>query len=95
VSTKTIPVHILGKDYQVACPEEERHSLMAAATELDQRMKTIRQSGTVIGVERIAVMAALNLAYELINAKSSSNISSSDNALVNDMCDRIDTILSR
>ena len=67
MSTETLSVHILGKDYQVACPSEERDALLNAAIELDRRMKAIRQTGSVIGVERIAVMAALNLTHEVLS----------------------------
>lgn|SRR5690606_39233077 len=58
-------VTILDKDYQIACPPEEREALHDAADELDQRMRAIRNTGSVIGLERIAVMAALNLCHEL------------------------------
>ena len=66
MTTETVIVHILGKDYQVACPPDEREALLRAASDLDRRMRAIRQSGSVIGVERIAVMAALNLAHEVL-----------------------------
>lgn len=70
----TIPVNIsiLGKDFQVASPEEEHQQLLQAANFLDKRMREIRESGKVLGLERIAIMAALNLSYELLN-KSNSN----------------------
>jgi len=61
-----VRVHILDKDYQVACPADERDGLVESARYLDQQMRTIRQGGKVIGIERIAVMAALNIAHELI-----------------------------
>ena len=63
ISTTT--VSILDKDYQVACPEGEKAALNRAATELDKRMRAIRSSGSIVGLERIAVMAALNLCHEL------------------------------
>ena len=63
---ETVRVHILDKDYQVACPAEERDGLVESARVLDQHMRAIRQGGKVIGLERIAVMAALNIAHELI-----------------------------
>ncbi|MFT4610594.1 MAG: cell division protein ZapA [Cellvibrionaceae bacterium] len=69
MATETLSVHILGKDYQVACPEEEQDALLRAASELDRRMRVIRQSGNVIGVERIAVMAALNLSNEVLTGQ--------------------------
>jgi cell division protein ZapA len=73
-TTKGIAVKILGKDYQVACPEEEVHRLIDASLLLDSKMKDIKASGRVIGLERIAVMAALNLAHELqINKERSTN----------------------
>ena len=84
-------VHILDKDYQVACPPEERDALMRAASELDRRMRTIRQSGTVIGVERIAVMAALNLAYEVLSLSESTK--GFDQALLDSMCQRLESVL--
>lgn len=68
--SKGIAVKILGKDYKVACPEENEHQLIDAALHLDKTMHNIRNTGRVMGVERIAVMAALNLAYELLQLKS-------------------------
>lgn len=93
MTTETVTVHILGKDYQVACPSDERESLINSAAELDRRMKVIRQSGTVIGVERIAVMAALNLAHEVINPSVTED--TVDHALIDDMNQRVDALLSR
>ncbi|WNO08840.1 cell division protein ZapA [Teredinibacter sp. KSP-S5-2] len=58
-------VNILDKEYQVACKAEERDELISAASELDERMRAIKSSGAIIGLERMAVMAALNLCHEL------------------------------
>ena len=63
---ETVRVHILDKDYQVACPSAERDGLVQSAKLLDQHMRNIRQGGKVIGLERIAVMAALNIAHDLV-----------------------------
>ena len=60
-----VSVNILGKEYQVACPEEEKEALIASARMVHQNMEKIRASGKVVGLDRIAVMAALNLAHEL------------------------------
>lgn len=68
-----ITITVLGKEYQVASPESEHPQLMQAARFLDQRMKEIRESGKVLGLERIAVMAALNISYELLNSTSTDN----------------------
>ncbi|HSC68625.1 MAG TPA: cell division protein ZapA [Cellvibrio sp.] len=70
MSNETVFVKILDKEYQVACPREERQALVESAQLLDERMKAIRGSGAVIGLERIAVMAALNLSHELLQAKN-------------------------
>ncbi|MFD1215979.1 MULTISPECIES: cell division protein ZapA [Microbulbifer] len=66
----TVNVTILDKEYRVACSEEEQAGLQASAKLLNDRMARIRNGGTVIGAERIAVMAALNIAHELIQAKA-------------------------
>jgi len=60
-----VTVQILDKDYRIACSPEEQHGLMDCARMLDQRMREVRQNGRVIGADRIAVMAALNLIYDL------------------------------
>lgn len=73
MSNETVFVKILDKEYQVACPREERQALVESAQLLDERMKAIRGTGAVIGLERIAVMAALNLSHELLQAKTSRN----------------------
>ena len=62
----TVTLHILDKEYRVSCPPEERSNLEQAARHLDTTMRDIRNSGKVIGVERIAVMAALNISHEML-----------------------------
>jgi cell division protein ZapA len=61
-----VTVRILEKEYRVACEPHEQEGLIESARMLDQRMREIRQTGRVIGTDRIAVMAALNIAHELI-----------------------------
>ena len=63
---ETVTVRILDKDYQVACPAEARQALVDSASHLDEQMRSIRKNGKVIGVERIAVMAALNTTHEML-----------------------------
>lgn len=65
----TTYVNILDKEYQVACPKGEEPALTRAAVELDKRMRAIRSSGATVGLERIAVMVALNLCNELQQAQ--------------------------
>jgi cell division protein ZapA len=67
-----IKVYILDKEYLVACPEEEREALKASAKYLNDRMLEIRGTGKVVGMDRIAVMAALNLAHEVVESGAAS-----------------------
>ena len=60
-----VTLDILGKEYKIACSPEEQDGLIQSARQLDQKMRQIRDSGKVSGTDRIAVMAALNMAHEL------------------------------
>ena len=64
-----VSVRIMEKEYVVACPYEERSALLDAAEFLNARMREIRDTGKVVGLDRIAVMAALNLAHEYLKGK--------------------------
>jgi cell division protein ZapA len=66
---KTVEVSLLGRSYRVACDDHEREALMQAVAYLDAKMNEIRKAGKVMGAERIAVMAALNVAHELLSLK--------------------------
>jgi cell division protein ZapA len=68
--SNTLTVSIVGKDYQVACPAGEEESLREAAHYLHTLMESIRSSGRVVGLDRVAVMAALNVCNELLQSKS-------------------------
>lgn len=68
-----ITVHILDKDYQVACPDEERDALLESAALLNRKMQEIRESGKVVGLDRVAVMAALNLSHEILQHQSATD----------------------
>ncbi|MFT4675695.1 MAG: cell division protein ZapA [Reinekea sp.] len=70
---KTLTVSILDRDYRVACPPGQEKQLSNAASTLNDKMREIRDTGRVFGVERIAVMAALNLTHELLEAKPSND----------------------
>jgi len=66
---QTVEVNLLGRTYRVACSDAEREALMQAVAYIDAKMNEIRKAGKVMGAERIAVMAALNLAHELLSFK--------------------------
>lgn len=87
-------VSILDKEYQIACPANEREALHKAAQELDSRMRAIRNSGTIVGIERIAVMAALNLCHEL-NRNRDESISEAQHthSSLNKIIEKLDHVL--
>jgi len=64
--SNAITVTILDKEYLVSCTEDERHDLIRSADYLDKKMREIRDTGKIIGSDRIAVMAALNISHELL-----------------------------
>ncbi|MFV1997559.1 MAG: cell division protein ZapA [Acidiferrobacterales bacterium] len=68
--SSAISVNILGKEFMVACSEEERAGLIDAAKFLDEKMKEIHNTGRVLGTERCAVMAALNITHELLQCQN-------------------------
>lgn len=69
-AAKPVDVLIMGREFTVSCSDEERQGLMDAVDYLDKKMREIRDSGKVVGAERIAIMAALNLSHELLNTKT-------------------------
>lgn len=85
---QTVTVHILDKDYHIACPSSECANLERAAEYLDRKMRDIRRSGKVIGAERIAVMAALNITHAMQSKVS-------DTALTDDSGEQIQQLISR
>ena len=66
---KTLDITLLGRSYRVACSDEERDALLKAVAYLEGKMNDIKDSGKVAGTERIAVMAALNVAHELLSMR--------------------------
>lgn len=68
-SNKGVDVTIMGREFRVACAPGEEEKLMQAVEYLDRKMREIRDAGKVISVERIAIMAALNITHELLNTR--------------------------
>ncbi len=66
---KALDVNIMGRNYRVTCSDDEREALLAAVAYVDKKMTEIKAAGKVAGTERIAVMAALNIAHELLSVK--------------------------
>ena len=66
---KSLEVNIMGREFRVSCTEDERRDLLKAVDYLNAKMNEIRDTGKIIGVERIAIMAALNIAHEHLSAR--------------------------
>jgi cell division protein ZapA len=92
---KSVTVHILDKEYCIACPADERGNLEDAARYLDGKMREIRASGKVIGADRIAVMAALNISHDLLHKKQQLDKDAAETRdCVRDLLGRVDGALA-
>lgn len=93
--SKTLTVSIFGKDYRISCDPSEEEELDQAARFLDGRMREIRASGSVIGTDRIAVMAALNLSHELLAEQhDTGSAASAANKRIRSLRERIEIALN-
>lgn len=91
-----VTVRILDKEYFVACPPDERSDLIASAEYLNKKMREIRDTGKVVGADRIAVMAALNMANELLRLRrQDSELQGSVSGRVKNMRERVEGALQR
>jgi cell division protein ZapA len=88
-----VTVTILGKEFVIACPENERAALIAAASYLDKKMRDIHASGKVIGSERTAVMAALNIAHELLELRGQGGMPADVNQKLRFLQSKIEAVL--
>jgi cell division protein ZapA len=66
---KGLQINVMGREFRVACPDDEQKGLLEAVDYLNRKMTEIRDHGKVIGIERIAIMAALNIAHELLTTR--------------------------
>lgn len=85
----SVVVHILDKEYRVACPPGEKDSLMRAARFLDEQMREVKEAN-VIGLERIAIMAALNISHELLQTSGALNEREEGSERLSGLLSRID-----
>ena len=91
-----VSVRIMEREYVVACPYDERSALLDAAEFLTSRMREIRDSGKVVGLDRIAVMAALNLAHEFLRIKDrESRVDSGVGVRVRALRERVEGVLGK
>jgi cell division protein ZapA len=91
-----VSVRILEKEYFVACPADEKANLLDAAEHLSQRMREIRDTGKVVGLDRIAVMAGLNITHDMLRLRSSAKSVDGDVLpRVRSLREKVDKALSR
>lgn len=91
---ETVTIRILDREYQVACPREERQALLDSARHLDQKMREIRDSRKLIGVDRIAVMAALNITHDLLRCQEEQTGGGEDHTSeIRDLQQKVETAL--
>jgi len=88
---KGLQINVMGREFRVACPENEQKGLLEAVDYLNKKMAEIRDNGKVIGLERIAIMAALNIAHELLATK----VGGFDIAELKRRMESMETILDR
>ena len=94
MSSNPITVQILDKEYRIACPAGQEEALRESATFLNKRIHEVRESGKVIGPDRITVMAALNLAHEFLTERSEHQTYTSNiNQRVRTLHERIDSAI--
>ena len=93
---KPASVTILDKEYLIACSDEERDLLSDAASLLNERMQEVKTSGKIIGSERIAVLAALNIAHEMLAyKKENESYTSNVDSLIRRLQNKIDNALMK
>lgn len=88
-----VSVTILGKEFMIACPPHERESLIAAANYLDRKMREIQASGKVLGTERTAIIAGLNIANELVELRARGGLSEDMSQKLRFLQNKIDAAL--
>ncbi len=90
----SLSIIILDKEYMVACPPDEQDNLQASANELNKKLTEIKTKGAVIGTERIAIMAALNLCHEMLTGKALQSEHAELNTRIESLSDKIDSSIS-
>jgi len=94
MSSISLKIRILDKEYQVNCQPDEREALERSAKLLNEKMEEIRRGSHIIGLERIAVMAALNLAHDLIRTEQSAQQDINASSLLQSMNAKLDSALT-
>jgi cell division protein ZapA len=92
-----VDVKILDRDYRLAVGEDGKQQLLQAVSVVDEKMRSIRDAGKISGLDRIAVMAALQLAHELLGSAATSGAAPSAEVMrrIRKMSDELDAEIKR
>ncbi len=94
--TQTVTVSIMDKDYQVSCAPDEVTALRQSAQYLDEKMREIKSSSNVFGLDRLAVMAALNIANDLLSqTQKTTDVTTSQRSEIQLLNGKLDQALTR
>lgn len=91
-----VTINILDKEFRIACPDEEREALLQSASYLGRKMQEVRDAGKVVGIDRISIMAGLNIVHELLQYRA--KIAEFDNIVTPKLLvlqDRVESLLDK
>ncbi|MEH6457735.1 MAG: cell division protein ZapA [Cocleimonas sp.] len=96
-NNETIPVtiRILEKEYKISCPKGEHESLLVSAKNVNDNMTKVREGGKALSADRVAVMAAINIAHDLVKVNEQPNINNNLVARIDEMQKSIDSVLKQ
>ena len=92
---KGVLINVMGREFRVAAPEGEDKQLLASVDYLNRKMREIKDTGKVVGNERIAIMAALNIAHELLSSKGGKTANSFDESAVKRRMAQLENIIEK
>ena len=92
-SRESVKVQVMGKDFSVACAPDEKSTLLAATRFLDEQIELVQSQGKIVGNERIAIMVAINLASELLEARKTQSSSEQINNELQMLSEKIDRVM--
>ena len=90
---KSVKVSIMQREFTVACTEDERQELIEAAAYLDKQMRTIAKGSQILGMDRCAIMAGLNISHELLQMRKQNNEDSRINSRLQNLHDKVDKVM--
>ena len=95
IETEAVTIRVLDKDYQIACPVDETDALLDSARFLDGKMREIRESRKMVGTDRVAVMAALNIAHDLLQCESGKGGGTGTKTKIRSLQAKVEAAISR